>query len=66
MFQIFDCNGRAIGRPAGYARHSTAVALAERRGRIKSELRAAADAAPARADGRQLLYRVAELEGGRA
>lgn len=65
MFQIFDCNGRAVGRPAGYARHATAVALAERRGRIKSTLRAACDAAPARPDGRQLLYRVAELPAGR-
>jgi len=65
MFQIFDTNGRAVGRPAGYTRHATAVAIAERRGRIKSELRAAADAAPVRADGRQLLYRVAELPAGR-
>ena len=65
MFQIFDCNGRAVGRPAGYARHAVAVGIAERRGRIKSELRAACDAAPARADGRQLLYRVAELPAGR-
>ena len=64
MFQIFDCNGRAVGRPAGYARHATAVALAERRGRIKSTLRAACDAAPVRPDGRQLLYRVAELPAG--
>jgi hypothetical protein len=35
MFQIYDCTGKAIGRPEGYARHRTAQSLTERPGRIR-------------------------------
>jgi hypothetical protein len=27
MFQIFDCNGKPVGRPQGYKKHSTAQSL---------------------------------------
>jgi len=35
QFQIYDCQGRAVGRPEGYAKHKTAQALVERPGRIR-------------------------------
>jgi hypothetical protein len=38
MFQIFDCTGRAVGRPEGYKKHATAQRLVERRGRIKTAI----------------------------
>ena len=66
MFQIFDCNGRAVGRPAGYARHATAEALIKRAGRIRTAIYTAVAAAPAGPDGRQLVWRITWIEGGAA
>ena len=66
MFQIFDCNGRAVGRPAGYARHATAEALIKRAGRIRTAIYTAVAAAPAGPDGRRLLYAIRWIEGGAA
>jgi hypothetical protein len=65
MFQIFDCIGRAVGRPEGYKKHITAQRLAERPGRIKTALWEAyhshydhpTDQDPA--TGTRLVYRVA-------
>jgi hypothetical protein len=65
MFQIFDCIGRAVGRPDGYKKHITAQRLAERPGRIKTALWEAyhshydhpTDQDPA--TGTRLVYRVA-------
>ena len=71
MFQIFDCTGRAVGRPDGYQKHVTAQTLAERRGRIKTEIWTAYHSAQLEAGsgGRRLVYSIkwdAEPEGGRA
>ena len=38
MFQIYDCQGRAVGRPQGYARHHIAQALVTRPGRIRRDV----------------------------
>jgi hypothetical protein len=46
MFQIFDCNGRPVGRPEGYKKHATAQRLAERKGRIKTAIWSAFHASP--------------------
>lgn len=66
MFQIFDCNGRAVGRSAGYARHATAEALIKRPGRIRSAIYTALACAPVPENGRRLVWRIQWIEGGRA
>jgi len=38
MFQIFDCTGKPVGRPEGYAKHKTAQALTMRYGRIRTAI----------------------------
>jgi len=38
MFQIFDCTGKPVGRPEGYAKHKTAQSIVERKGRIKTQI----------------------------
>lgn len=59
MFQIFDCNGRPVGRPQGYAKHATAQRLVERPGSIKRAIWSAFHAAPpAPANGHKLVYRI--------
>ena len=58
MFQIFDCNGRPVGRPQGYAKHATAQRLVERAGSIKRAIWTAYHAAPTPASGRKLVYRI--------
>ena len=47
-FQIFDADGRPVGRPEGYAKHSTAFALTQRRGRIRREIWSAFEARKAK------------------
>ena len=64
MFQIFDCNGRPVGRPEGYKKHETAHSLAERQGRIKTAIWAAYHAQENQGEsdelftGRRLVYRI--------
>ena len=60
MFQIFDCTGRAVGRPEGYKKHATAQRLAERRGRIKTAIWTAyhSQPAPATNERTRLVYRI--------
>ena len=35
MYQIFDCLGKPVGRPQGYAKHSTAEGLITRPSAIR-------------------------------
>jgi len=60
MFQIFDCTGRAVGRPEGYKKHATAQRLAERRGRIKTAIWTAYNSQPlpANPERTRLVYRI--------
>lgn len=58
MFQIFDCNGRPVGRPEGYEKHSTAQGLVERAGRIKKAIWTAYHLAPWPESGRKLVYSI--------
>jgi hypothetical protein len=63
MFQIFDCNGRPVGRPEGYKKHETAQALAERRGRIKTAIWTAYHSQENLGElGRRLVYRIEWVE----
>jgi hypothetical protein len=38
MFQIFDCNGQAVGNPKGYRTHRGAQAQCERTGKIRTAI----------------------------
>lgn len=59
MFQIFDCNGRPVGRPEGYKRHNTALRLAHRAGRINTAIWAAYHAQENPGElGRRVVYRI--------
>lgn len=59
MFQIFDCNGRAVGRPQGYAKHRTAVQVVNRPGRVKTAVWTAFHlASPDRPGSRRLVYKI--------
>lgn len=59
MFQIFDCNGRPVGRPEGYKKHETAQRLAERQGRIKTAIWTAYHAQENPGElGRRVVYRI--------
>jgi hypothetical protein len=63
VFVITDCLGRPVGRPQGYAKHSTAQRLAEGRGSIKTRIWEAYHThwdQPTRqgADGTRLVYRI--------
>lgn len=63
MFQIFDCNGRPVGRPEGYKKHETAQRLAGRRGRIKTAIWTAYHAQENRGElGRRVVYRIEWVE----
>jgi hypothetical protein len=67
MFVITNCIGETVGKPEGYAKHSTAQHLAERRGGIKERIWQAYHAHydhPTRqgADGTRLVYRIEWVE----
>ena len=66
MFQIFDCNGRAVGRSAGYAKHATCERLVKRQGSIRALIYRAFYAAPVPASGVQLIYSIRWVDGGAA
>lgn len=38
MYQIFDCLGKPVGRPQGYAKHSTAHAIVSRAGKVRDNI----------------------------
>ena len=58
MFQIFDTNGKPVGRPQGYKMHATAERLIARPGRIRRDIYDAFARAPMPANGRKLVYSI--------
>lgn len=66
MFQIFDCNGRAVGRAIGYKTHATAHAITKRPGRVRTALYTAHHLKPWPVNGIKTLYSIRWIEGARA
>jgi hypothetical protein len=58
MFQIFDCNGKPVGRDKGYQKHATAQRLTVFPGRIRRAIWDAYHLSPMPENGRKLVYSI--------